>query len=270
MKDRIRDRVLSGILDSLTYAGLVIIGLVEKAGSLFRAFLASARKFAGTFFSSKSVRSLLVFVSATAMLFLLLIVRLTQLGVGPAAGTSKLIRVTSASSPAAQEEVTEYGRVSVSKDVMQYEKEVTDYAARYGMDDYIPLIYAVIEQESGGSSADVMQSSTCFYNEEYSQIVGGITDTDYSIQCGVQYLKYCLGQANVSGPADISKIKLALQGYNYGHNYIGWALKRDGGYTKENAEAFADLMQRSLGWTSYGDEDYPEHVLRYYVLKQSG
>ena len=135
--------------------------------------------------------------------------------------------------------------------------------------DFVGLLVNTL-QESGGSSADVMQSSTCFYNEEYSQIVGGITDTDYSIQCGVQYLKYCLGQANVSGPADISKIKLALQGYNYGHNYIGWALKRDGGYTKENAEAFADLMQRSLGWTSYGDEDYPEHVLRYYVLKQSG
>lgn len=32
-------------------------------------------------------------------------------------------------------------------------------------------------------------------------------------------------------PTDLDRIKLALQGYNYGSAYIDWAMERDGGYT---------------------------------------
>ena len=41
-------------------------------------------------------------------------------------------------------------------------------------------------------------------------------------------------------------------------------MKRDGGYTRENGAAFAKLMAKTLGWSSYGDSEYPDHVLRYY------
>ena len=41
-------------------------------------------------------------------------------------------------------------------------------------------------------------------------------------------------------------------------------IKRDGGYTEANAQAFSDMMKEQLGWETYGDTTYPEHVLRYY------
>lgn len=43
-----------------------------------------------------------------------------------------------------------------------------------------------------------------------------------------------------------------------------WAIKRDGGYTVENAAVFPDLQARKLGSKGYGDKQYPAHVLRYY------
>jgi hypothetical protein len=62
----------------------------------------------------------------------------------------------------------------------------------------------------------------------------------------------------------MSHIRLALQGYNYGNGYISWAVKRDGGYTVENASLFSDQQAKKHGWSSYGDKQYPAHVLRYY------
>lgn len=72
------------------------------------------------------------------------------------------------------------------------------------------------------------------------------------------------GDHPVSGGALVSRIRLALQGYNYGNGYIGWAIKRDGGYTVENAAAFSEEQAEKHGWISYGDKQYAAHVLRYY------
>ena len=62
----------------------------------------------------------------------------------------------------------------------------------------------------------------------------------------------------------MDRIRLSLQGYNYGNGYIAWAIKRDGGYTVENASAFSDEQAKKYGWKSYGDKQYVAHVLRYY------
>ena len=50
--------------------------------------------------------------------------------------------------------------------------------------------------------------------------LNGITDPAYSIECGIQELKYALIKQDVPGPTDLDRIKLALQGYNYGSGYI--------------------------------------------------
>ena len=49
-----------------------------------------------------------------------------------------------------------------------------------------------------------------------------------------------------------------LQGYNYGSAYIDWAMERDGGYTKENAITYSDMMCARPGWnySIYGDKEY--------------
>ena len=49
-------------------------------------------------------------------------------------------------------------------------------------------------------------------------------------------------------------------------------MERDGGYTKENAIAYSDMMCARPGWnySIYGDKDYVDHVLRYYQVLNTG
>ena len=140
------------------------------------------------------------------------------------------------------------------------------------MSEYVELILAVMMQESGGRGLDVMQAAEGSFNTKYPHKPNGITDPEYSIECGIQELKYALEKAGCTGPTDLDRIKLALQGYNYGSGYIDWAMERDGGYTKENAIAYSDMMCARPSWPydRYGDKEYVEHVLRYYQITNNG
>ena len=121
-------------------------------------------------------------------------------------------------------------------------------------------------QESGGRGLDPMQSSEGGFNTRYPRKPNGITDPEYSIQCGVQELKFCLVSAGVENPLDMQNIKLALQRYNFGNGYISWAKSNYGGYTAANAAEFSDMMAQRMGWSGYGDKQYVPHVLQYYVF----
>ena len=162
--------------------------------------------------------------------------------------------------------------LNVSDEVLAYRPAVERIAAKYGMGQYVELILAVMMQESGGRGTDVMQASESGYNQKYPHAPGSITDPEYSIECGVQALKHVITKAGCTGPTDLDRIKLALQGYNFGSAYIDWAMKRDGGYTKENAIAYSDMMCARPGWnySIYGDKDYVDHVLRYYIITSTG
>ena len=59
----------------------------------------------------------------------------------------------------------------------------------------------------------------------------------------------------------MDNIRLALQGYNFGDAYIPWAIAKDGRYTYSNASEFSNIQAKKLGWKSYGDKNYVEHVL---------
>lgn len=161
---------------------------------------------------------------------------------------------------------------NVSAEVLQYRPLVERIAARYGMENYVELILAVMMQESGGRGTDPMQASESGYNTRFPREPGTITDPEYSIECGIQALRDVLTKAGCTGPADLDRIKLALQGYNYGSAYIDWAMERDGGYTKENAIAYSDMMCSRPNWhyDIYGDKEYVEHVLRYYIISSPG
>ena len=84
------------------------------------------------------------------------------------------------------------------------------------MSNYVDLILAVMMQESSGQGTDPMQSSEGAYNTQYPQEPNGITDSSYSITCGIQELKYALEKAGCTGPSDLTHIRLALQAYNFG------------------------------------------------------
>ena len=152
----------------------------------------------------------------------------------------------------------------VSEEVEAYDPLIRQYANEYGIGGYVELIKAVMMQESGGRGNDPMQASECPYNTEYANTPGGITDPEYSINVGIQYLAFCLAEAEVESPIDMEHIKLAIQGYNYGNGYISWAKENYGGYSVTNASDFSDMMAAQLGWSSYGDKQYVAHVLRYY------
>lgn len=159
-----------------------------------------------------------------------------------------------------------------------YRTEIQQIAAQYGMSDYVDLILALMMQESSGKGPDVLQSSEGAYNEKYPQVPNGITDVSYSIACGIQELKYSMDLAQVQSPVDLENIKLALQGYNFGaDSYFSFMEERGlDSWSEKSAEAFAkmasggtkraedDPFREHAGPWAYGDQRYPEHVLRYY------
>lgn len=142
------------------------------------------------------------------------------------------------------------GTAAVSPLVMRYEPLVRQYAEKYGVGGYIPLLLAKMMQESGGRIPDVMQSS-----ESLGLPRNTITDPEYSIDVGIQYFAKVLKNAK-------GDVKLALQSYNFGEGFIPYALAR-GGYSKETAIAFSNMMAARNGWSRYGDINYVDNVLRY-------
>ena len=152
----------------------------------------------------------------------------------------------------------------VSAEVEAYEPLIQKYAKQYGVPEYVELIKAVMMQESGGCGLDPMQAAEGSFNTRYPHEPNGIKDPEYSIECGVQELKAALISAEVENPIDMEHIKLALQGYNFGNGYISWAKTNYGGYSYANAVEFSTMQAARLGWDSYGDTQYPAHVLRYY------
>lgn len=152
----------------------------------------------------------------------------------------------------------------VSAEVEAYTPLIQKYAKQYGIPEYVELIKAVMMQESGGRGLDPMQAAEGSFNKKYPHEPNGIKDPEYSIQCGVQELKAALISAEVENPIDMERIKLALQGYNFGNGYISWAKSNYGGYSYANAVEFSAMQANRLGWEKYGDTQYPAHVLRYY------
>lgn len=160
------------------------------------------------------------------------------------------------------------GSGTISESVLFYQTNVSKYCNEYGITDYIALVLAVMQQESGGFGNDPMQCSECPLNTEYPNEPNGITNPDYSIEVGTEYLANCLTAAKCKSSIDMQGISLALQGYNFGGGYIKWALEK-GGYSEANAAEFSELKVQELGYKSYGDTDYVSHVLRYYVMSST-
>jgi soluble lytic murein transglycosylase-like protein len=148
-------------------------------------------------------------------------------------------------------EIAPGGTAVVSKDVLRWEPLVRKYAKQYGLESYVGILLALIQQESSGTQLDVMQSS-----ESIGLPPGAITDPEYSIQVGMKHFDKVLRMAD-------GDIRLALQSYNFGTGFIDYAKAR-GGYSKEVAIAFSRMQAAKLGWSRYGDVNYVDHVLRYY------
>ncbi|MEG1427135.1 MAG: lysozyme family protein [Oscillospiraceae bacterium] len=153
---------------------------------------------------------------------------------------------------------------NLSEKVMQYMPLVQKYAAKYEVTEYVNLILCVMMGESGGEGSDPMQAAEGGFNTQYPHVPNGIADPEYSVECGVQEVKESLRLAGAKGQTDLDRISLALQGYNYGPGYISWAQTR-GGYTKENAIEFSEMMKLETGWDVYGNPEYVPRIMVFYL-----
>lgn len=191
-----------------------------------------------------AVRSALALVSAGSVVVFLVIILGVIGGIAASSGSSSA--------------------ESLSQEVLAYTSTIQKYASQYGIPEYVASIQAIMMQESGGRGTDPMQASECPYNTRYPNSPGAIQDPEYSIQVGVQYYADCVEQAGCKSPADLGRLQLSWQGYNYGNGYIGWALTNYGGYSLENALEFSQQQAAAHGWSGYGDPEYVPHVQRYY------
>lgn len=145
---------------------------------------------------------------------------------------------------------------------------VTQYAQKYGIEEYVDLLLAIMQQESGGRCSDVFQAS------ESMGLPPNTLGYVESINQGCKVVSQRIRAANVKSPSDILGIKLAIQAYNFGGGYIPWALQKDGFWTQENTFSYAKKYSKGvkntgkrieqLGPWRYGDQYYTKHVLRYY------
>ena len=196
--------------------------------------------------AAKTVQSMMAALGAAgAVMVLLLVIMVGIIGGAAFSGSSE-------------------SNEALSQEVLSYTATIQKYANQYGIPEYVSVIQAIMMQESGGRGTDPMQSSECPYNTRYSNSPNAIQDADYSIQVGIQYYADCLREAGCTSPQDMDKLKLSLQGYNYGNGYITWAIQKYGGYSAENAMQFSNEQAASHGWSAYGDPEYVPHVLRYY------
>lgn len=153
-----------------------------------------------------------------------------------------------------------YSFIQLSEEVIAYTPVIEEYAEKYGIGDFVPLIQAIMMQESQGLGNDPMDSSHFEHNTQYPN---GITDAEYSIEIGIHYLAECLNQAAVSSTTDTKPIYLAIQGYDFGKEYINWASNHFGGYSSTNAQLYAEHMKTNLNLSTYGNPKYVEQVLQY-------
>ncbi|MFG6117917.1 lysozyme family protein [Thalassobacillus sp. B23F22_16] len=163
--------------------------------------------------------------------------------------------------------LTNENRGNLSKQVLQYEDKVEKYAKEEGIEDYVPIILALMMQESGGRGNDPMQAS-----ESYCGSVGCIDDPEKSIEQGVSYFALTLEKADYN-------VKLALQSYNFGAGFIDYVRNNGGEYTEALAIEFSAKKYEELEHTGiyscireealqyeacYGDIYYVDAVLNYY------
>ena len=99
----------------------------------------------------------------------------------------------------------------LSPSVKSYDETVLKLSKEYGIEEYAPLVSAVMMQESHGRGNDPMQSSEGNFNERFPKKPHGITDPRYSIECGIHQLADDLEMAGCKNPTDIEGISLAIQ-----------------------------------------------------------
>ncbi|CAG5705005.1 TPA: bifunctional lysozyme/C40 family peptidase [Streptococcus pneumoniae] len=122
-----------------------------------------------------------------------------------------------------------YGGVDVSAEVLAHKPMVEKVAKEYGIEEYVNILLAIIQVESGGTAEDVMQSS------ESLGLPPNSLSTEESIKQGVKYFSELLASSERLG-VDLESV---IQSYNYGGGFLGYVANRGNKYTFELAQSFS-------------------------------
>lgn len=123
----------------------------------------------------------------------------------------------------------QYGGVNVSEEVLVHKPMVEKYAKEYGVEEYINVLLAIIQVESGGTAEDVMQTS------ESLGLPPNTLAREESIKQGVKYFASLL-QTSERNNSDLNAV---IQSYNYGGGFLGYISNRGNKYSFELAESFS-------------------------------
>lgn len=148
-----------------------------------------------------------------------------------------------------------YGSAEIPEAVTQWEPQIYKELEKYGREEHINLVLAIVARESGGvSSLDIMQAS-----ESLGYPPNTITNPLYSIEVGVGYFDEVMTQAENAGV----DIDTAIQSYNMGNGYIDFIVANGGEHSNELAQQFSNQMKIQLGRIVYGDPNYVDNVKQY-------
>ena len=120
--------------------------------------------------------------------------------------------------------------MNLSAEVLKHQPMVEKYAREYGISEYVNVLLAIIQVESGGTAEDVMQSS------ESLGLPPNSLDTESSIKQGCKYFASLLSSCKNQG---IDDLNVAIQSYNYGGGYVGYVAGKGKKHTFNLAESFA-------------------------------
>ena len=163
---------------------------------------------------------------------------------------------------------------NLSAEVLKHQPMVEKYAKEYGISEYVGVLLAIIQVESGGTAEDVMQSS------ESMGLPPNSLDTESSIKQGCKYFASLLSSAQNQGISDINAV---IQSYNYGGGYLGYVAENGKKHSFTLAENFAReksggkkvtytnpiAVKKNGGWRyGYGNMFYVELVNQYLTVTQ--
>ena len=165
----------------------------------------------------------------------------------------------------------DYSGFNLSAEVLKHQPTVEKYARKYGIEDYVNYLLAIMQVESGGTGEDVMQSS------ESLGLPPNSLNTEQSIEQGCKYFASLLSSAEAKG-CDINTV---VQSYNYGGGFIDYVAARGKKYSFTLAESFAReksggvkvdykneiSIKQNGGWRyKYGNMFYVQLVSQYLAV----
>ncbi|MGM0338561.1 hypothetical protein IGK47_001640 [Enterococcus sp. AZ007] len=165
---------------------------------------------------------------------------------------------------------SEIGSLTVSPEVLKHQLLVEKYCKEYGIPEHVKTILAIMQVESGGKVADVMQSS------ESLGLPPNSLSTEESIKQGCKYFSELLSGIKANG----CDINTAIQSYNFGGGFINYVAKNGKKYSYELAESFSKeksggkkvsyqnpiAIPVNGGWRyGYGNQFYVKLVEQYLV-----